>query len=235
MALPKINSAPSYSVTVPSTGQEVTFRPFLVREQKTLLIALETQGREDMVRAIVRTIEACVEQDIKGELTTFDVDYLFTKIRSKSVGETSDLLVECTNCGHQNEVTVELDDIEIKEVPSDTQIKLTDDITIQMRYPTYGDFLKNPALINGSTVTESMLELIMTCIDSVMTEEEKFTLRDESKEDIIAFVESMTTEQFNRIGEFVENIPSITSTANFTCVKCQTENERTFAGIDDFF
>lgn len=235
MALPKINSTPSYSVTVPSTGQEVTFRPFLVKEQKTLLIALETQERKDMVRAIVRTIESCVEQKLTGELTTFDVDYLFTKIRAKSVGETSTLLVECTECGHSNEVVVELDGIEIGDVSGATTIELTDEIILQMRYPTYDDFLMNPALMESDSVTESMLELIMTCIDSVLTEEEKFTVKDEPREEIVNFVESMTTEQFDRIAKFVEDIPNISSTSKFTCVECKTKNEKTFSGIDDFF
>lgn len=235
MALPKINSTPSYAVTVPSTGQEVTFRPFLVKEQKTLLIALETQERKDMVRAICRTIRSCVEDELKGELTTFDVDYLFTKIRSKSVGETSELLVECTECGHKNEVTVELDSVKIGDISSESSVQLTDEITLQMRYPTYEDFLQNPSIMEGGTATESLLELIMICIDSVMTEEERFAFRDESKEEIVAFVESMTTEQFDLIAQFVEKIPNITSTSRFSCANCNAENEKVFSGIDDFF
>lgn len=235
MALPKINSSPSYSVTVPSTGQEVTFRPFLVKEQKALLIALETQERKDMVRAICRTIESCVEQELKGELTTFDVDYLFTKIRAKSVGETSTLLVECTECGLKNEVVVELDSIEVGDVSDNVMIELTDEITLKMRYPTYEDFLQNPALIGGETATESLLELVMTCIDSVLTEEERFSIKDEPREEIVNFVESMTSEQFDKIAQFVEKIPNISSTSHFTCADCQAENEKTFAGIDDFF
>jgi hypothetical protein len=95
MALPKLNSAPTYEMKIPSTGQSVVYRPFLVKEQKNLLIAFEAQNRQDLVRAVIRTIEACVEDSIKGTLTTFDVDYMFTKIRSKSVGETADILIPC--------------------------------------------------------------------------------------------------------------------------------------------
>lgn len=111
MALPKLNESPSYPVTIPSSGQETTFRPFLVKEQKALLIAYETQEKSDIVRAIVRTIHACVEEPVTSKLTTFDVDYLFTKIRAKSVGETADLIVSCTHCDADNEVTVDLDGI----------------------------------------------------------------------------------------------------------------------------
>lgn len=235
MALPKINSTPSYQVTVPSTGQTVSFRPFLVKEQKTLLIALETQDRKDMVRAIIRTIESCVEEALEGDLTTFDVDYLFTKIRAKSVGETSDLIVTCSKCEAKNEVTVELDRIEIGDVSGTKNIRLTDTMELEMRFPTYDDLLSNPKIYESTSVTESLLQLVISCMDKIKTEEELYVVRDETAEEIAVFVESMTSEQFDKVANFVNNIPTIQSVVDFNCIKCGAEQSKTFEGIDDFF
>lgn len=235
MALPKLNSAPVYEMTIPSTGQSVTYRPFLVKEQKNLLIAFEAQNRRDLVRAVQRTIEACVEDDIDNNLTTFDVDYMFTKIRSKSVGETADILVPCSECGTKNEVKVDLDDVVVDSEIPEMLVQITDDVSVQMKFPTYDDFLGNTNLLDSTTVTEALLQLIITCMDSVLTEEERFSLRDETAEDVINFLESMTSEQFERISQFANNIPNVTKTISFSCESCGHENEKTLKGLDDFF
>ena len=235
MALPKLNSAPVYEMTIPSTGQSVTYRPFLVKEQKNLLIAFEAQNRRDLVRAVQRTIEACVEDDIDNNLTTFDVDYMFTKIRSKSVGETADILVPCSECETKNEVKVDLDDVVVDSEIPEMLVQITDDVSVQMKFPTYDDFLGNTNLLDSTTVTEALLQLIITCMDSVLTEEERFSLRDETAEDVINFLESMTSEQFERISQFANNIPNVTKTISFSCESCGHENEKTLKGLDDFF
>lgn len=235
MALPKLNSAPVYEMTVPSTGQNVTYRPFLVKEQKNLLIAFEAQNRRDLVRAVQRTIEACVEDDIENNLTTFDIDYMFTKIRSKSVGETANILVPCSECETKNEVVVDLDDVSVDSEIPDMMIPITDDVTVQMKFPTYEDFLKNTNLLESTTVTEALLQLIITCMDSVLTEEEKYSLRDETSEEVINFLESMTSEQFEKVSQFANSIPNVTKTISFSCESCGHENEKTLKGLDDFF
>lgn len=235
MALPKLNSAPVYEMTIPSTGQNVTYRPFLVKEQKNLLIAFEAQNRRDLVRAVQRTIEACVEDNIDNNLTTFDVDYMFTKIRSKSVGETADILVPCSECETKNEVKVDLDDVVVDSEVPEMLVQITDDVSVQMKFPTYDDFLENTNLLESTTVTEALLQLIITCMDSVLTEEERFSLRDETTEDVINFLESMTSEQFERISQFANNIPNVTKTISFSCESCGHENEKTLKGLDDFF
>lgn len=236
MALPKFNVTPSYELTVPSTKQLVTFRPFLVKEQKNLLIAMETQERRDMMRSIVRTIESCVEEPIKSELTIFDVDYMFTKIRAKSVGETATLLLACQECNHGSEVEVELEKIGLEgEVKDDRTIKLTDDISVKMRYPTYQDFMDNEKIFEDNTFTESLLEMLMTCIDSILTKEEKFTVKDEPREELVDFVESMNSEQFEKLTAFVNSIPTIKQDAQFTCPQCGHHNGVELKGMDDFF
>ena len=235
MALPQLNSTPSYRITIPSLGKKTTFRPFLVKEQKALLIAYETQDKTDMVRAITRTIHACIEEPIEETLTTFDVDYLFTQIRAKSVGEVVDLSIKCEECNMANDISIELDDIQMsKETQSDI-IKLTDEVSLKMRYPSYDDFLSNEKLLETDSMTESLMELIMVCLDSVLTEEERFSIKDESKEDVINFIDSMTSDQFERVTEFVQNMPAISKDVEFTCVSCKHENKRTLQGMDDFF
>lgn len=235
MALPQLNSTPSYRITIPSLGKKTTFRPFLVKEQKALLIAYETQDKTDMVRAITRTIHACIEEPIEETLTTFDVDYLFTQIRAKSVGEVVDLSIKCEECNASNDISVELDDIQMTHETQSDLIKLTDEVSLKMRYPSYDDFLSNEKLLDTESMTESLMELIMVCLDSVLTEEERFSIKDESKEDVVNFIDSMTSDQFERVTEFVQNMPAISKDIEFTCVSCKHENKRTLQGMDDFF
>jgi len=235
MALPKLNSLPSYKVTIPSSGQETTYRPFLVKEQKALMIAMETQDRNDLLRGITRTIMACVEEDIKSPLTTFDVDYLFTMIRSKSVGETVDLHIPCTECETKNPCTVELDKVKVSNMDVNTEIQLNDDIVLKMKFPTYEEFFKSKILDQGISQSEMIFELILICMDSVLTDEECISIKDESREDIIKFIESMTTGQYEKLAEFVSDVPFLYQDITFDCSNCGTSNKHVLKGMDDFF
>lgn len=235
MALPKLNSAPTYEMKIPSTGQSVVYRPFLVKEQKNLLIAFEAQNRQDLVRAVIRTIEACVEDSIKGNLTTFDVDYMFTKIRSKSVGETADILIPCEECDTNNEVRIELDKVEVTGDMPEMLIPINDDVTVKMKFPTYEEFLSNQTLLDSTSATEALLQLIVTCLDSVLTEEERFAIKDEPQEEIVTFLESMTAEQFGKVSAFAASIPALTQDLEFACESCDHTNKKTLKGLDDFF
>jgi len=235
MALPKLNSAPTYEMKIPSTGKSVVYRPFLVKEQKNLLIAFEAQNRQDLVRAVIRTIEACVEGTIEGSLTTFDVDYMFTKIRAKSVGETADILVPCEECDTNNEITVELDKVEVNGEIPEMLIPINDEVTVKMKFPTYEEFLSNQTLLDSTSATEALLQLIVTCLDSVLTEEERFAIKDEPQEEIVTFLESMTTEQFGKVSAFAASIPALTQDLEFACESCDHTNKKTLKGLDDFF
>lgn len=235
MALPKLNSAPTYEMKIPSTGQSVVYRPFLVKEQKHLLIAFEAQNRQDLVRAVIRTIEACVEEKIDSPLTTFDVDYMFTKIRAKSVGETADILVPCGECDTKNEIKVELDKVEVSGEIPEMLVQITEDVTVKMKFPTYEEFLSNQTLLDSSSATEALLQLIVTCMDSVLTEEERVSIKDEPHEEIVTFLESMTTEQFEQVSAFAASIPALTQDLEFACTSCGHNNKKTLKGLDDFF
>lgn len=235
MALPKLNSSPSYELTIPSSGQLVHFRPFLVKEQKNLLIALETQDRKALLSSIIRTIESCVEETIKSKLTTFDVDYMFTKLRAKSVGESVDLSINCESCEEPNTVTIDIDSVQVKNPVQDNVVKLSEEISVEMAYPSYHEFLENTTMTESKTQAEILFELMLVCMKAVLTDEERISLKDESREEIITFVENMTTDQYSTLMNYVQNIPYAYKDVEFTCSKCNTVNNRTLQGMDDFF
>ena len=138
MALPRVNSSPKYDTMIPSLNKTVHYRPYLVKEEKVLMMALESNDNKQMLNAVVDTIQSCVTEDIEREkLTSFDVEWLFTKIRSKSVGETSKVSIKCESCDTENEVTIDLNQLKLTEIKEPEVIKLTDQISIKMKYPKY--------------------------------------------------------------------------------------------------
>jgi hypothetical protein len=235
MALPKLNSTPSYTVKVPSTGQQVSFRPFLVKEQKNLLIALETQDRKDLLKAIVKTIEHCVEDEIKSPMTTVDVDYLFTMIRSKSVGENAEIYLECSNCETANKISVDLESLEIANLDKPSKIEISKGISIKMRCPTYMEFLESTDLSKSESQSQLIFELVIICMEAVLTEEERVAISDEKREDIVNFLESMTAAQYEKLANFILELPYLYKDIEYKCTECGTENKKTLQGMDDFF
>lgn len=236
MALPLLNASPKYELTIPSTGKKLRYRPFLVKEQKILLLAYEAQDKSQIINAILDTVTACVEgiADV-CDLTTFDVDYIFTQIRSKSVGEKVDLQISCSSCQHPNDVQINLEDITV-EVKKDSEIiKLNDDISVKMKYPNYNRFMLNSNIFNVTTASEMIIEIVISSIDSIMTENENILAKDETREELLSFVESMNSEQFEKVSSFVEAMPVMKHEVNFKCVKCGEQNTRLLKGIDDFF
>ena len=190
MALPRLNDNPQYELTIPSNGNTVNYRPFLVKEQRNLLIAYESQDRKQILNAMLNTIESCVSEELNlKKLTTFDVDYMFTQIRSKSVGETSDIIIRCSECDHENEQRIKLDEIKVPIEERNMLIQVTPDLNVRMRYPNYDFFLKSQVLLSEDTSQSDMLlALVVACLESVETENERIDLGDESYEEILAFL-----------------------------------------------
>ena len=237
MALPKLNSTPNYELTIPSTGETLKFRPFLVKEQKVLLIAYESQDTNQILNAIIDCLSNCIENLSFNKLSTFDVDYIFTQIRSKSVGEKTDILSECTSCNHQEKKSINLGDLKIDgKILKNVQIDLTDDIKVKMKYPSYSDLLRDPRIMSEKTTnTERMFLTIASSIDSVMTADENISLKDETPEEVEQFVNSLSSIQFQEISNFVEGIPKIKYEEEYTCEKCNTKNKIELEGLQDFF
>ena len=199
MALPKLNDMPKFSVTIPSLNEEIRIRPFVVKEEKVLLIAMESNDPKQIAMAIIDTIVSCTEGKIDpNKLTSYDVEYIFMQIRCKSVGETTDIRLKCKECESENDVTVNINEIKINTEVPDKRIQLTDKITIEMKLPTYLEIAGNDKIVSNSTSTmDQIFGIICQSIDCVMTEEERFSFRDIKHEEQIEFIESMSREQFH--------------------------------------
>ena len=235
MALPKLNDKPKYELVIPSTGQTVRFRPYLVKEEKVLMMAMESEDQVSMFSAIVDTIEACVDGDInKHALASFDVEYMFVKIRSKSVGESITISPECNQCEERNELKISLDTLDVKKPDAASIIELNEDISIQMKYPSYLSMLDKDILESKST-THQTFAMILKCIESVMTEDENMAFKDETRESQMEFIESLSSEQFDSIRKFIESMPQISHDASYTCKSCGHRNDLVLKGMSDFF
>lgn len=234
MALPRLNENPEYELVIPSTQESVRFRPFLVKEQKNLLIAYESKDQQQIINSILNCISSCIHEETDvSKLSTFDTDYIFTKIRSKSVGEKVTVSGKCKECESATDVEIDLEKIELQGEMKPIKVKLTDTIVLDMKYPSYKDFITNDKIMELNA--NSIYEMLAVCIKSVQTEDENISLQDEPQEEIERFISSLTTEQFNRIQEFVNNMPKITLNIDFTCQKCGANNNHKLEGLQDFF
>jgi len=235
MALPKLNDNLKYEMVIPSSDMVVTYRPYLVKEEKLLLSAFESQDQKQAMRAMVDTVVACVNEDIKtSDLATFDVEYMFTQIRSKSVGETSTLHFKCESeeCDLRTTVDVDLSSLEVTKSDADNVVQITDDISIELRYPTYDGFVKN--FREGVSEAEFGFMMLEDCMVAIMTEDEHHLVSDVSKKELNEFIDSMTNLQFTKVGEFLKTVPVMKKDVEFTCT-CGHENKVTLEGLQDFF
>ena len=235
MALPKLNDTPKYSVKIPSTQKTVRFRPFLVKEEKVLLLAMESDDTKDIVLAILDTISACVADNIDvKKLTTYDVEYLFTQIRAKSVGETTSVSIECESCKEKNQVTVDINSIQVHGLNNvNYNVSLSPNMELELKHPTYDDIINDPT-IDEENPTETLFAMIRHCMKNLKTEEELINLENETSQSIDEFIGSMNTEQFESVREFVDNVPVMKYDVEFNC-KCGHNNKRELSGIQSFF
>ena len=236
MALPKLNDTVKYTTKVPSTGEEIRFRPFLIKEEKVLLLAMESKDGKMILQSILDTIAACVEQEMHFDrLPLFDIEYLFLQIRSKSVGETSDVKIKCKKCEEYNDVTVNLEDIKVNIPKKAKSIKLDDTYSLVMKYPSVTDVMNSGILTDDIPLSEVTFKSIGMCIESVQTESENILLKDEPQEEVDSFVNSLNTKQFNDIKKFVDTIPQLKHKVEFACTSCEEPNTVNLQGTDDFF
>lgn len=237
MALPKLNDVPYYTVVVPSTGVSTRYRPYLVKEEKVLLIALESGDMKQISNATIDLIKNCLEDNIDiDSLSVFDIEYLFVKIRTKSVGETVNLNFLCSSCDTENEVVLNLDNVSVPIQSKEKRtIALTDDVTVGMRYLSYNESNENEQISSPTSYAEYMFETILRSMHTVNTEEESVLVKDEPDESKIEFLNSLTTDQFNKLRSFIESSPAVSCTVDFNCEECEKENSYTLRGLNDFF
>ena len=232
MSLPQLNSEPKFRIKIPSTGKETRFRPFLVKEEKVLLLAMESKDERQILDAVGDTIVSCLEEPIdKGKLTSFDIEFLFTKIRSKSVGEVVRVGVECSECKESNEIAINVDDIQLPIKNTNMKISITDEYTLEMRWPTLDGIMNMPAESN----TQNMLAMLRIAMVALHTPETRIDFSEYSDEEIEAFIESMNTNQFAMIRDFMDSMPSLKHEVKFECTSCSHHNDRVLEGMQSFF
>ena len=236
MALPKLN-VPIYELVVPSTDKKIKYRPFLVKEEKVLLIAMESGEPEDMLRAVKDIVNECTFNKLKlGIMPMFDVEYIFLNIRAKSVGEVSKLKVLCQDDGETYaDVEIDLNEINVQVDKEHTnKIELTDETGVIMQYPTIDSFSADGiADINAS----NMLDVIVSCIAQIYDKggEEVYDAKDSTKKELVEFVEQMNTKQFAEVQKFYDTMPSLKHTITVKNPKTKKDNIVVLSGLNDFF
>ena len=238
MPLPKI-ATPTYELELPSTEKTVNYRPFLVKEEKLLVLALESEDTKQITTAIKAVLKSCVlTKGIKVEhFPTFDIEYLFLHIRGKSVGEEIEVNITCPDDEKtQVPITLDLDDIKVqKNDKHNNQIKLDDNLMMELKYPSLDQFIKNNFDFDEKNQMEQSFDLIGTCIDKIYNEEEVWATADCTKKEVKEFLESMNSSQFKEIENFFETMPKLSHTIKVTNPKTKVESEVVLEGLASFF
>jgi len=238
MPLPKI-ATPTYELELPSTQKKIRYRPFLVKEEKVLIIAMESEDQKQITTAIKNVISNCIlSRGIKVEqLSTFDIEYLFLNIRGKSVGENVDVLVTCPDDGQtQVEVTIDLDAIKVQVDPEHSRdIKLDENLTMRMKYPSLDEFIKSNFNFDEGMGVDESFQLIASCVEQIYNEEESWSASDCTKKEMVAFIEELSSKQFKEIERFFETMPKLSHTIKIKNPKTEVESEVVLEGLSSFF
>jgi hypothetical protein len=238
MPLPKI-STPTYELELPSSGKTIKFRPFLVKEEKLLVLALESDDSKEITNAIKAVLKDCIQtRGIKVEtLPTFDIEYLFLNIRGKSVGEDIEVSVLCPDDGETYaEVQINIDEIKVtKDKKHTNQIKLDDKLMMEMKYPSLDQFVKSNFEFNENNQVDQSFELIASCIDKVYSEDEAWTTDDFTKKEITEFLEQMNSSQFKEIESFFATMPKLSHEIQVVNPKTKKKSKVTLEGLASFF
>ena len=241
MALPKLN-VPVYEAILPSTEKVIKYRPFLVKEEKILLTAMEGTDQKSIIPAVKQIINNCVQEEIDVEkLPTFDIEYLFLRLRAKSIGESVTIGLKpwgCPNnkgelCENSTQVEINLEEVKvIKNEEHNSKIMLDDKIGIKMNYP---DMDKLGNIIQGEETTVTGMNVIKDCIEMIFTDEETFERDSFNEKELDDFLDSLNTQQFIKIKEFFDTMPTLKHTVKYKCETCGEEKETTIQGLNSFF
>ncbi len=238
MPLPKI-ATPTYELELPSTGKSIEYRPFLVKEEKVLVIALESEDNKQITSAIKAVLKNCVlTKGIKVDhLPTFDIEFLFLNIRGKSVGEELEVNITCPDDGEtQVPVTINLDEIEVQKNEDHTnKIKLDNSIMMEMKYPSLDQFIKSNFDFNEKNAMDQSFDLIAGSIDKIYTEDEVWATADCTKKEVKEFLESMNSSQFKAIESFFDTMPKLSHTISVTNPKTKVKSDVVLEGLASFF
>ena len=237
MPLPKIN-APTYELVIPSSNKKIKYRPFLVKEEKILVIAMESNDIQDIARAVKQVLGNCIiTRGIKiDKLSTFDIEYLFLNVRGKSVGETVEVNVTCPDDGVTRvPIVVDLDAIKVQFDPEhDKDIKLDEKLTMRMRYPSLDQFIKENFQVDNVGFSES-IDMIAGCVDMIFNEDETWTGADFTKKEMIDFLEQLGSKQFKLLEKFFTTMPKLSHTIKVVNPETSKESSIHLEGLASFF
>jgi hypothetical protein len=237
MALP-MNNMPVYNLEIPSSGKQVKFRPFLIKEEKALLIAQQSESPKVMMDTLKQIIAECVKGDIDtNTLAIFDLEYIFAQLRAKSVGESVELLLKCDTCEDEKAVTpvrIDLTQLTVDKPKEHTnKIELFDDVGIILKYPSLDTVLKLED--SGSNDIDSMFDIIIECIDSIYTQNEIYHAKEQTHQDLIEFLNNLSSDQFQKIQTFFETMPKLKKEIDYNCPVCGKNHHKVLEGIVSFF
>lgn len=234
MALPKLES-PKYEIKLPSLNRKIAYRPFLVKEEKILLVAMESQDQGQIVSSMKDLIRACTFDKVNpDELPIFELEYLFLKIRSKSVGEVVKLNFKCESCEKHNPQDVNLDEVQLETSQVNNKIKLNDKVGVVLRWPRV-DTILELSMMSEEKQKESIIDVVLGCIVSIFDDKKVYPVEDQSREELIQFIESLSQAQFKMIQDYLEQMPKLSHTVKYECIHCKTENTFTIKGLQNFF
>lgn len=238
MPLPKI-ATPTYELEIPSLKKTIKYRPFLVKEEKVLIIAMESEDPKQITNAVKTVITNCIiTKGIKVEqLSTFDIEYIFLNIRGKSVGEEVDVLITCPDDETtQIPISINLDDIKVQVSENHSRdIKLDDNLTLRMKYPSMEEFIKNNFNGEGQISVDDTFDMICSCIEQIYSEEESWAASDTTKKELIEFLEGLSSKQFKDIEKFFETMPKLSHTLTIKNPNTGVESEVILEGLTSFF
>ena len=237
MPLPTI-STPTYELVLPSSGRKIKYRPFLVKEEKILIIALESEDQKQIANAVKGILASCIlTKGTKIEkLSTFDIEYLFLNVRGKSVGEQIEVMITCPDDGKtQVPMSINIDSIKVKKSKDHKpDIKLDDTYTLRMRYPSLDEFIKSNFSAENIKVDDTF-QLIASCVDQVFSEEESWTSEDCTKEELVEFIEQLNSSQFKEIEKFFDSMPKLSHKVKVKNPNTKVESEVVLEGLQNFF
>jgi len=238
MPLPKI-STPTYELEIPSLKKSVKYRPFLVKEEKILIIAMESEDPKQIAESVKEVISNCIiTRGIKIEqLATFDIEYLFLNIRGKSVGESVDILLTCPDDNTtQVPMSINLDDIQVEfREDHSRDIKLDENLTLRMKYPSMQEFIKNNFTSDNNISVDDTFDMICACVEQIYNEEESWSASDVTKKELKEFLEQLTSQQFKQIEKFFETMPKLSHTIKIKNPNTDVESEVVLEGLTSFF
>ena len=240
MALPQLNT-PSYEMTVPSTGEAVKFRPFLVKEQKLLMIAQETGTDKDMARAMTDIIKSCTDGAVKDveKLPTFDIEYIFLNIRAKSIGEDIKMTVTCPDDGvTEVPVTIYVDEVKVSKPKNHkTDVVLDDKMTLRMKYPSLNQFVENNFEVDDDpeVLVNKTFKVVADCMDTVFTEEDAWEAKDYTSSERVKFVEQLNSKQYKKVENFFATMPKLSHTIEVVNPNTKKKSSIVLEGLADFF